>query len=346
MADDPELERELEAMFYSARPRRGFEDWLWQRIEGKRPWHQRLRRRLQPAVRYAPALATILVVALGVTWLAGTFHGGLTSSGSTTSGAAPTFGGQKASSQSFGVLPRLASNGERAATAPQTTYGGADNSAGLGFSGTLPSLPSVLPVYRYEEPTAADRAMSAATLQARTGLAVMVTPSDPAAGVEPQFVVDGPAPAGSPAGAAETASSFLSAHNLTPLFAFQVSVGTSGHQVVYVRQFDGPEGPIRQVRPNAAATGITVDLSGATIAVSGPLDLPLVSATYPLRSAGEALAAANVRQVPGVATLNTAELVYVLVVSGGHGYYEPELLLSGPGGNVLAPVVAQGWLAR
>jgi hypothetical protein len=80
------------------------------------------------------------------------------------------------------------------------------------------------------------------------------------------------------------------------------------------------------------------------VSAQGPLDLPLSIAPYPARSAAEALTAANVRQVSAGADLDHAELVYVLVISGGHGYYEPELLLTGAGRSVLAPVVAQAWL--
>jgi len=50
MSEDPDLERRLEAMFASARPRPGFEDDLWRRIEARRPWHQRLGLRFQPAL--------------------------------------------------------------------------------------------------------------------------------------------------------------------------------------------------------------------------------------------------------------------------------------------------------
>jgi hypothetical protein len=85
-------------------------------------------------------------------------------------------------------------------------------------------------------------------------------------------------------------------------------------------------------------------MAGASVSVRGPLDLPLASAPYPLRSATDALAAANVHQGTSGATFDRAELVYVLVVSGGHGYYEPELLLTGSAGVVLAPVIAPGWL--
>src|SRR5256885_17255851 len=104
MAEDPDLERRLEAMFSSARPRRGFDDELWRRIEARRPWHERLGRRFQPAVRDAPALATLLVVALGVTWLPGHLRGGGTTSTS-SAGGAPLQHAQKAGGPSLRVLP-------------------------------------------------------------------------------------------------------------------------------------------------------------------------------------------------------------------------------------------------
>jgi hypothetical protein len=350
MSEDPDLERRLEAMFASARPRRGFEDELWRRIEARRPWHQRFSRRFQPALRYAPALATLLVVAFGVTWLVGNFRGGLGSGASTTSAGAPALGSQKASAPAFGVLPALGPGGARS-TAPQASSG-ADTNADAGFSGTPVILPADLPVYRYDEPTTSDRATAAATLQAQSGLAVAVTASDPARGVEPQFLLNGPPPVG-PAPACPTAAcswaaeanAFLTSHNEVPRFAFQVSVFPAAGQVVYGRQFDGPTGPARLVRPDGSGAGLAVDMAGATVSVRGPLDLPLASASYPLRSAADALAAANVRQGPtGAAPFDRAELVYVLVVSGGHGYYEPELLLTGPGAVVLAPMIAPRWL--
>src|ERR1700730_4144955 len=185
MSEDPDLERRLEAMFGSARPRRGFADDLWRRIEARRPWHQRLGLRLPPALRYAPALATLLVVAFGVTWLAGNIHRGQTGAGSATSAGAPAFGNQKALAPSFGALPPLARTGGASVPAQQATTG-ADAAAGARFSGTLPSLPVELPVYRYDEPTPADLARIDAALQAQTGLvAIGVTQSDAARGVEP-----------------------------------------------------------------------------------------------------------------------------------------------------------------
>jgi hypothetical protein len=349
MAEDPDLERRLEAMFHSARPRRGFEEDLWQKIDANRPWHQRLGRRFRPAVRYAPALATILVVSLGITWLAGNFHaGGSPSSGSsTTSAGAPAYsGGEKAAAPAFGVLPRLATGAQPSLAAPQASAANADATAGLSFSGTLPSLSTELPVYRYDEPTADDRARIDAALQAQSGLAaIAVTPSDAARGLEPQFVFNAPGPSGPQGGVAQAANAFLAAHNLVPRFAFQLSQASSGNQVIYGRVFDGPAGPIRQVRPDGGVAGLTIDITGGTVSGRGPLVLPLTTASYPARTAADALTAAHVRKGSGAAALDHAEVVYVLVVAGGHGYYEPELLLTGPGLSVLAPVVAQAWLS-
>ena len=347
MPEDPELERKLEAMFASARPRAAFEDELWRRIEARRPWHQRIGRLLRPAVRFAPALATLLVVALGATWLAGNFHGRLGAASSTSSGAAsaPAYGGRNASAApAFGVLPRLV--GGASTAAPDLATAGAAASAGQGFSGTLPNLPAELPVYRFDEPTAADLATIQTELKARSGLAISVTSSEPAQGIEPQYLLV--APVGSAAqagGAADTATAFLSGHNLLPSFAYQLSPGGAAGRVVYGRVFDGPKGSLRQVQPNGTPAGLTVDVTGGTVSARGPLDLPLGIASYPLRSAADTLAAAGLRS-GSTSGLDHAELVYVLVVAGGHGYYEPELLLTGPGYPSLVPVIAPGWLAH
>src|ERR1700737_4438022 len=107
MSEDPDLERRLEAMFASARPRREFEDALWRRIEASRPWHRRLTIALRPSLRFAPALAAVLVVALGATWLVGnhSFGGGATTTSSSSGGA---YGAQKALAPGFGAVPPLA----------------------------------------------------------------------------------------------------------------------------------------------------------------------------------------------------------------------------------------------
>src|SRR5260221_9015994 len=150
MAEDRELERRLEAMFASARPRRGFEDELWRRIEARRPWYRRLG--FKPALRYTPALATLLVVALGVTWLANNLRGGPGNSPTATSAGAPAFGSAQNAAPAFGVLPALNPGGGKTPPAPETTAGAIDSAARRSLSGKLPTFPPVPPALRYREP--------------------------------------------------------------------------------------------------------------------------------------------------------------------------------------------------
>ena len=344
MAEDPELERELDAMFASARPRRGFEDQLWGRIRARRPWHDRLAGLFRPNLRAAPAVAAVLALLVGGGWLL--VHAPLGGE-STTSGSA---GGAPYSSEragpAFGVLPSVASAARSTpgskAVSPGTGGAASDAGAAIVFSGALPTLPAVLPVYRYDEPATAQLEEAAAALDARSGFKLAVTPSDAATGVEPRFAVSRLAEAYS------STDAFLASHGLLPNYLYLVQIDASGGGILYARQFPTPTGSAPEVGRDGLPTGLRVGLQGdLVIAAAGPLDLPLASADYPARSAPAALAAAGARAVPGAgpSAFGNAQLVYVLVVAGGHGYYEPELLLSGRGGTLLAPLVAPAWLA-
>jgi hypothetical protein len=345
MSEDPDLERRLEAMFASARPRREFEDELWRRLEQSRPWYQRrLRNLLQPTLRFAPALAALLVVALGASWLVGSQLLGRGSPTSSSNGSGAYQAQTAATAPAFGRVPSLAPRAEGAAAPAAPAVGNADKSAGLTFSGTLPSLPPSLPVHRYDEPSPADLSAAAARLRAQAGIPVTVAPSDLAAVVEPSFSISGVAVPPLQGDLIADANTFLSSHGLTPTFPFRVSPAGSGRQVVYGRLFDGPNVPLPEVRRSGAPAGLIVDRGDSTISISGPLDLPLASSPYPLRSATDSLSAAGVRIKSGPADFNRAQLVYLLVLAGGHGYYEPALLLTGPGVSVLAALVAPEWV--
>lgn len=344
MAEDPELERELDAMFASARPRRGFEDQLWVRIAARRPWHRRLADLFRPAVRSAPAVAAVLAVLVGAGWLlAHARLGGGPTTSSSTGGAA--YSPQRAG-PAFGVLPSLTSAARSApgvkAVSPGSGGAASDAAAAIVFGGVLPVLPAVLPVYRYDEPAPAQLEEAAAGLEARSGFKVAVSPSDAGTGMEPRFAVSGIAEANT------STDAFLTSHGLLPAYLHLVQVDASGGGILYARQFPTPTGTAPEVGRDGLPTGLRVGLQGnLVIAAAGPLDLPLVSADYPARSAPAALAAAGARAVPdaGPSAFGSAQLVYVLVVAGGHGYYEPELLLTGRGGALLAPLVAAAWLA-
>ena len=102
-------------------------------------------------------------------------------------------------------------------------------------------------------------------------------------------------------------------------------------------------------RTAGGATGLAVQVEGnLVVGASGPLELPLDTADYPVRTASEVLSGAGVRPAAEGASmpiLDHAQLVYVVVVSGGHGYYEPEMLFTGAAGTVLAPLVSTNWLS-
>jgi hypothetical protein len=145
---------------------------------------------------------------------------------------------------------------------------------------------------------------------------------------------------------AAAAQAYLADHHLLPTFAYRLVLEPD--RVVYARQFENAAGPVRQSLPSGRPAGLEVDFrAGAIVSVSGPLDLSLATAGYPLRPATQALAGGapeDATAAAGGRAYNQAALVYVLVVSGGHGYYEPELLLTGSAGAELLPVIAPQWL--
>ena len=59
------LQKRLDHAFASTRPRRGFEDELWSRMQARRSFRVRLRERVR-SVRLAPALGALAVVAVVV----------------------------------------------------------------------------------------------------------------------------------------------------------------------------------------------------------------------------------------------------------------------------------------
>src|SRR5947209_19958345 len=103
MAEDSELERRLEAMFASARPRADFEDQLWKQLQARRPWPRRLYGWLVVPAHLAPALAALVVVA-GVGWLATNLHPAGTSTASSPSAGSAAL---PRPAPAFGVLPSL-----------------------------------------------------------------------------------------------------------------------------------------------------------------------------------------------------------------------------------------------
>jgi hypothetical protein len=139
--DLQELERRLDAAFASTRPRRGFSDELWRRLQAGRPWWKRLHLPAGAARRALEGLAAVLVIGVLVVTIVRVLpHGGAAGSSavrSTTSSAA---------GMPFGPLPRPAGVVPGIQQpAPQT--GSLQKSATPGAAAS--ETPAQLPVYRY-----------------------------------------------------------------------------------------------------------------------------------------------------------------------------------------------------
>jgi hypothetical protein len=191
------LQRQLDDAFQTTRPRTGFEDDLWSRMQARRPPWTQLRdffAGLLGSVRRVPAapvaaVAVVLVLAIGIGLLSfGGFHGGgtggATSATSRDSQSAPFAGGAGAPG-AFGRLPAPALQPvSGAVTAPKTAgpsgplagqsmvalYFGPAN---LVWAGQFNIQATSAPVYRYAEPTTANADQFASSLGAtrQTGLA-------------------------------------------------------------------------------------------------------------------------------------------------------------------------------
>jgi hypothetical protein len=198
------LQRQLDDAFETTRPRRGFDDELWLRLQARRPFWRRLQDGLAglfegirevPAVPAAAvAIVLIVVISAGVVSLSG-FHLGAGSTATSTQYSSNAHPGaaQAAPAQapaSFGRLPsptlsstssspvdfgpsKLTSGPAPAQAAP--AYPVYLGPATLTWAGVLNVTVTQAPVFRYLEPTAAFAGQFAVSLGA-------VPASSPAAG--------------------------------------------------------------------------------------------------------------------------------------------------------------------
>jgi hypothetical protein len=288
VSEQDELERRLDHMFALARPRPGFEQELWQRIERSRPWYRRLGGLLKPAAVLAPALAVIVLGGGFLYFLAGRGHPGGAPGGTTTTSQAPYRGSAAAAAPAFGKLP-----------APTTTSPAAGIRPG-DQAEKASALPATAMVYRFQIPA--------------NGPYVMF---DPYAG-EP-FTGD----------PTTAALAYLARHGLSPHYPYATVVEAAG--VRLVRQFPTDVGQARLVSSEGRPEGILVSIDGTVITgARGFKDLPVESSLYPLRRAAAGAA---------------AELVYVTVLAGDYGFFEPALLtVSADGSRHLQSAIDPAWL--
>ena len=359
------LQRQLDDAFETTRPRAGFEDALWSRMQTRRsPWARfsDFFSGLIDSIREAPAVpatavAVVLIVAIGVGLVvrSGIHLGG---GASTASNASAPYTGQQTGG-AFGAVPMPgqpatgADVGPKYSTdlTPATVYQGP---ARLTWAGQLNVQVTSAPVYRYLEPTAqdADRfaiALGAAQSGQRTtgtlgdysgsGFLLVITGTSRAPLRDPSYDITPDRSQLPPAGAnpADTAAAFLSARSVFPAWPYAVAVSQTGDvvRVIYQRQFAGPNNaPVFLVDPAGERYGIEVDLRGGQpLQAIGPMPLNLESADYPIITADQAvqsaLSSSTTQASAPTVRLTRAELVYALAYAGDHSFYEPAFLFSG-----------------
>jgi hypothetical protein len=325
------LERELEDAFATTRPRAGYEDELWLRMQAQRPAPSKIRDALAgffQGIRAVPmvpaaAMAAVLVVAIGVGSLL--YVGALQTPHTASSGASRFDGGagMALSNGTFGRLPTplfnpvLKNSTSAPAPAASDSFHGAQTPyfgpATLTWAGQLNvNIPSA-PVFRYREPSARnadefaaglgagidDRSSGLGTYSARTyKLTVRGTiqspPQSPSYLIAPTPLMPPVVAAG--ASPADIASLFLAEHRLTPQWPNTVVVQGNADraQVFFIRQFDAPGyGPAKLIDSQGEPYGLEVDLNGDSVArVAGLLPLNLDMANYPIISGDKAIQAA------------------------------------------------------
>ena len=364
MSDNEDLElealqRQLDDAFETTRPRRGFEDELWLRMQARRPWWNRLRDAASAfagSIWEAPAVplgvvAVLLILVVGVGVLSSALRPNVESPTSLSQGAGSRYQGDQAS---FGRLPSpqlhpgLVDHARSPAAAQGPSQpeflGAADlyfGPANLTWAGTFSSNTVAAPVYRSVEPSADQSKSLVGPLASASGMTVSISSSAPELPREPVWTVvaSGAAvPPGSDPGV--RANTFLAAHNLLPTWPDEVSVQAVGGQarVQFLRGFSLPDGGVAYlVNWNGERYGIEVDISGGRLVATGPLALGLDEASYRLISNEKAAqlavssapaSSAAIQPVPTI-RLDRVELVYALAISGGQGYYEPAYLFSG-----------------
>jgi hypothetical protein len=358
-AQDLDLQRRLDAAFSQTRPRRGYEDTLWVSLESRRraPWRQRavLRNRVPHGAWPALAgLAAVLVLTVAILPFLVRGHpgGSATSSSSAGSGSGPQFGAPRTAPQAsaavlmpprqFGLLPtpRLANpiRSTSQASAPVPYYGPATLSVIAGMAG----LPRTLPVLRFSEPSTRQAAAMAKAYDAQA-VAVSSQPfREPRAQITASRADPGGAAPLPDDAALAAADAFLAGRNVALPWSHLPEVVDQGTLALvhYVRQFQ-VEGnrAVTQVDQMGAHAGadVAVRPDGTVVQATVPLQLPLQSSAYPSR-ASENVAQDALRVPPPSSIgfspapevqLNNAELVYIAVLAGAYGYFEPAVLFTG-----------------
>ena len=321
------LQRQLDDAFATTRPRRGFEDELWARMQAARPTTSRVRGAfagLWSGIRAVPvvptaAVATLLVVVLGVGFLAygaGRLHtgGGASEGTAALSNNGGSRNGDQAAVEGFGILPSPVFGQAFAPAVPNVSAPNTAEYVGpamLVWAGASTLVLTGAPVFRYREPSSATADQFAKALGAvlrgrpqgflgsytsadytlKVRGTVQSPPSNPAYFIFASLSMQGIDVAG--ASQADVANIFLAEHHLVPQWTYTVRIDQTGDpiKVVYEREFDVPGyGPAHLVDSNATRYGVEVDLSNnRPVVVSGMLPMNLDGAYYNLATPADAI---------------------------------------------------------
>ncbi len=353
------LQRRLDDAFETTRPRRGFEDELWVRIQARRPWWSRFRDSLAAfggSIRDAPAVpagvvAVLLIAVIGIGVINnGIKHNSFSSiapaklslGGGTRSQGDTAYGGgiptPRLSPDSAAINTPTYGTGRPPAAASSDLYFGPAN---LSWVGTLSGPVPDAPVFRYVEPVPTQLHQEVGQVASGPDLALTLSPTDPTLPRPPLWtiVATGSAvPSGSDPGV--VASAFLAAHNLMPTWPddVQVQVSNGVSRVQFLRDFDLPSGTVAYLIDwNGQRYGIEVDITQNRLVATGPVPIGLDVSQYRLINNDTAVQMATTAPpsssqtlgfVPNV-RLDTVQLVYALAVAGQQGFYEPAYLFSG-----------------
>ena len=321
------LQRELDDAFATTRPRRGYEDELWLRMQARRPLWTRLRDAIGSVgarFREAPAIplgavAVLLVVVVGAGILLNSglrlspTHSSYAQGAQAPDLALSEFGKLPTPALHPGLVPAPVSNG------PSTSYSAALDQSNLYFgpatlrwTGQVPLQSVQAAIYRYAEPGASLADQFAASIgassdkQVRSGTGFLgtysgqafiltVQPTEPQLPLEPYFNLAPTSPVTASGGpdSRDAAAAFLGRYSLVPSWPNEVKVQQSnGHVLVqYLRAFQLPGGGVAYlVSWIGQRYGASVDINnGGITAASGPLPLNLDATTYRLISNGEAV---------------------------------------------------------
>jgi hypothetical protein len=345
------LQRQLDDAFETTRPRRGYEDELWLKLQARRPFWSRVRDFLAGipgAIRELPAVpaatvAVVLILAVGVGAIA--LGGGLRPTGHTLSENAgapqPADLGAQDRLPTPALHPGLvdgvpasdgfAQNAPTASAAASNVYYGP---ATLSWTGTFATSAVQAPVLTYAEPGLPEADQFAASLGASSnkqlhqvaGFVGTYAGQDFVVGVrgtipqlprEPFFFLTPSNQTASPdSSPLVVANLFLSKYSLMPTWPNAVTVvqqSPTQARVLFTRQYELSGGTLADfVDWNGDKYGIEVDVSGGKAVLAfGQLPISLPAAGYRLISNDAALRAALSAGPAGPAVLIPTPVVHL-----------------------------------